>query len=359
VRTPKPGWFEGKEKQRGMFAREKIYLRARRYSAEEGRLAIQADQKKLWRTDEACADGVRMLNRSVYAQNDAYLEVCNPGLERNWLATWVFILAIAVGYFFIYTWFGVTIRPFFTGTMSMFWHDVGEPNVFTHLFGWVLLFPIALIGGWLIYAVHFYEALTTVFFAYPRGRIRFNRITRKVYVLRPKSCGGNVVFDWPALQAILDVTPYSLALVRSLPPLGQPKALVLYRAGENDASGDDAIFVGSNVEYVADLTGRIWEYIRCYMETGPTADAMPPNASLAYSCVPRHPPQDYFTFCGLLSSTQYRLERKPRFYEYPFFQLSQLTCRWPRFPKEWARDGGVGEPEDRPVQAGTVSMGPL
>lgn len=27
--------------------------------------------------------------------------------------------------------------------------------------------------------------------------------------------------------------------------------------------------------------------------------------------------------------------------------LSQATCTWPRFPKEWQSDSGLGEPEDR------------
>ena len=34
--------------------------------------------------------------------------------------------------------------------------------------------------------------------------------------------------------------------------------------------------------------------------------------------------------------------------------LSQMTCSWPRFPKEWHSDSGLGEPEDRPVQTGAV-----
>ena len=34
--------------------------------------------------------------------------------------------------------------------------------------------------------------------------------------------------------------------------------------------------------------------------------------------------------------------------------MSQVTCVWPRFPKEWESDSGLGEPEDRPVQTGAV-----
>ncbi len=40
--------------------------------------------------------------------------------------------------------------------------------------------------------------------------------------------------------------------------------------------------------------------------------------------------------------------------ETTFHMLSQITCSWPRFPKEWNSDSGLGEPEDKPVQTGAV-----
>ena len=37
-----------------------------------------------------------------------------------------------------------------------------------------------------------------------------------------------------------------------------------------------------------------------------------------------------------------------------FHMMTQVTCSWPRFPKEWGSDSGLGEPEDKPVQTGAV-----
>lgn len=39
------------------------------------------------------------------------------------------------------------------------------------------------------------------FFTSLRARYRFNRTTRKVYVLRPKRYGGNVILDWDRVKA--------------------------------------------------------------------------------------------------------------------------------------------------------------
>ena len=97
-----------------------------------------------------------------------------------------------------------------------------------------------------------------------------------------------------------------------------------------------------------------WEYIRRYMQDGPTVDKIPPNASANYKHVPRFVPADYGTYCGMPSYAQYRLEVRPGFMEATFHMLSQMTCSWPKFPREWGSDSGLGEPEDRPVQTGAT-----
>ena len=37
-----------------------------------------------------------------------------------------------------------------------------------------------------------------------------------------------------------------------------------------------------------------------------------------------------------------------------YMALAQSTCSWPRFPKAWESDSGIGEPEEKPVQAGAA-----
>ena len=127
-----------------------------------------------------------------------------------------------------------------------------------------------------------------------------------------------------------------------------------WRDDDKDAAGEDAIFVGASLSYGPRQAARFWEYIRRYMEVGPTVDYIPPNAPSDYKEIPRYLPALYTTYCGKPSALQYGLEQKPGFMETGFHMLSQMTCTWPRFPKEWESDGGLGEPEDRPVQTGAV-----
>ncbi|MDB5892678.1 MAG: rane protein of unknown function, partial [Rhodoferax sp.] len=73
-----------------------------------------------------------------------------------------------------------------------------------------------------------------------------------------------------------------------------------------------------------------------------------------YKNIPRYLPPDYKTYCGKPSRSQYKLEQSPGFGETTCHMISQITCCWPRFPKEWNSDSGIGEPEDRPVQTGAT-----
>lgn len=175
---------------------------------------------------------------------------------------------------------------------------------------------------------------------------------RKVYVIRPANCGGNVVLEWGRLCALFDPDgPH---------PWGEQytKGLALYSPSLEsegcDGEGEDCIFVGSSLIFKELQAPKLWEYIRRYMEDGPSVDVIPPNAPANYKNVPRYLPQEYSTYCGKPSRQQYALEQNPGFMETTCHMLTQMTCSWPRFPKEWESDSGLGEPEDRPVQTGAV-----
>lgn len=198
--------------------------------------------------------------------------------------------------------------------------------------------------------------MRTAFFTYARGRIRFNRKTRKFYILRPGYCGGNRVFEWDRLVALFRRAPENHPMARKI-----QGTLALYHppfdANDPQGKGEDAIFVGPTLgegEIAVDRAAVLWEYIRRYMEIGPTVDHIPPNAPEDYKEIPRYLPPVYTTYCGLPSARQYQLEMQPGFGETLCHMISQVTCTWPRFPKEWQSDSGLGEPEDRPVQTGAV-----
>jgi len=181
-----------------MFPNEHVYQRARRRSIAEGRRCVQADgSKRLLMVDE-CLDsvGTTIPGRSLYAQNETYLEFCNSGWEQQWKA--------GIGSFFVLLpcllvfWglYGFAIHPFITGNMLFLWFGAFEARSNFVWFGWLLLFPLSLGCCVLLWLWFDIMGARTCFFTYARGRIRFNRVTRKVYLLRPRGCGGNAVFDW-------------------------------------------------------------------------------------------------------------------------------------------------------------------
>ncbi len=219
------------------------------------------------------------------------------------------------------------------------------------VFGWLLIFPLALGCMLLLYGWFYGMGMRTSFFTYARGRVRFNRLTRKVYVLRPSYCGGNKIFEWDRLVALMRRVPEDHPMAAKI--VG---SLVLYQPpiDPNDWLSEDAIFVGPSLHLGAVQAAPMWEYIRLYMEEGPASHASrekPPESSTK---IPRYLPPRYFTFCGKPSIDQYKLEQRPGFMETAMHMMCQVTCSWPRFPAEWHSDSGMGEPEDRPVQTGAV-----
>lgn len=297
--------------------------------------------------------GISPPGRCVYAQNDAYLELCNPGWSTQWHAGFgnAFVL---LALFVIWVWYGIAVHPLLFGKLIFFWRVASNYDSGDLLFGWLLLFPLALGSAYLIYIWFILGGWRTAWFSPLRGRIRFNRLTRKVYVLRPDSCGGNAVFEWDRLVALLHRTPPGHRLEGRI-----DSCLVLYHppfdAYDPQAKEEDAIFVGPSLLPKATYaTAALWEYIRRYMQEGPTVDVIPPNAPEDFAQVPRYLPQDYFTYCGKPSGLQLGLELQLSFFDKLMHLMSQATCSWPKFPKEWQSDSGLGEPEDKPVQTGAV-----
>lgn len=70
-----------------MFCAENGYARKNQKNPEGGRKEINLDSQRHWRVDEVSdADVVGLPSRSIYAQNNAYLEICNPGWDLQWRA---------------------------------------------------------------------------------------------------------------------------------------------------------------------------------------------------------------------------------------------------------------------------------
>lgn len=336
-----------------MFIREEGYARLHRLGISKSRAHINLEGQKHWPPDRSGARGIEIPSRTAYAQNDAYLELCNPGWDLQWRAGIGNLYIILPAILVIWCWYGFAVHPVLFGKIIFFFPVVDyRPRDWPFLLmGWLLLFPLAIGSAFLIYMWLYRMGMRTCFFSYARGRIRFNRLTRKVYVLRPDYCGGNVVLDWERLVALFDPQSTSRWDKQSI------AMLALYHApfdsSDQTAKGEDCIFVGPGLSGPQEAAS-LWEYIRQYMEVGPTVDHLPADASSTYKGIARYLHPDYTTYCGKPSRRQYQLEQKPGFMETSFHMMSQVTCSWPAFPKEWQSDSGVGEPEEKPVQAGAV-----
>lgn len=339
-----------------MFIAEYEYERKRRISFEKVKGVIDINSQRKWKHNEnSAAEGVGLAGCCVFAQNAYFLELCNPGLEEQWKAIMGSLFVCLPALFVISGWYGLTIHPAVFNDFFL-WGKVipydGPDQDFLVWFGWLFVFPLAIGCVVLLYGWFVGIGNRACFFTYLRGRIRFNRVTRKVYVLRPKFCGGNKVFDWDELVALMSRFPADDPRHRTV--LG---VLILYYGPPHAKTLDDedAIFVGNLFDHSREeQAAALWEYIRRYMEIGPSIDRIPTNAPADFKEIPRYLPADYFTFCGKLSADQYQAEFRPGFMETICYMLSQMTCSWPRFPPEWQSDSGLGEPQDNPVQTGAV-----
>ncbi|MBO9651180.1 MAG: hypothetical protein J7605_21965, partial [Variovorax sp.] len=186
-----------------MFVAENSYAREQRKSADKGRKALPLEGQRAWKTDEVSdAEGIDIPGRCVYAQNEAYLELCNPGWDLQWRMIMGTLIVVPFGSLVIWMWFGFAVSPLLFNTFIEIWQTSPyrrDGDGLLIWFGWLVGFPLAVGIAFLFYGWFCGMGARTNFFTYGRGRVRFNRLTRKVYVLRPACCGGNKVFDWDRL----------------------------------------------------------------------------------------------------------------------------------------------------------------
>lgn len=193
-----------------------------------------------------------------------------------------------------------------------------------------------------------------------RTRYRFNRTKRKVYVLRPKEYGGNVILDWDTVKANTSWTPPNS--YASEEALGNPKAraeraergrqeqnLLLYwpPLDENDPErkGEDVLWVGSK-----GAGERLWNYICTYMEKGMDAVPFPgPDAWLrkGFSGASEHLEENVMhrshqidAAVGQGTSTGTYINYALNMPWSPLNSLAERLCYWPTFPEEWNSDCG-------------------
>lgn len=245
----------------------------RRMSYEESLEAVKNQQRKPGQPELNAPDGIRESvsnsvydNDSLYAYNDSYIDVRTPNDEKRGLIT-----------FFV----GGAGCMFSWATFATLWlaidrlTDTGKPppDVEFYIFGLAIMPATAFLALYLYYKyLLFYLRLES--FTARRLIVRFNRITRKVYLLRPKHLGGIQILNWDKTHVVIDKTMSELEGSGGFLILGWDKG-----DGEdldgNPVDDMELAFVGKPTRNASELLA-FWEYIRRYMEEGPAA-APPPK----------------------------------------------------------------------------------
>jgi len=203
-------------------------------------------------------------NLSLYAQNNIFIDARTPNDEKRGVITFFFFVLGGM-----LLWAGVTTiwlaaRDLLTSDGKLDWEF--------YVFGLVLSPLTANI------VLYFFFKFTIRFirlemFTARRIVVRFNRVTRKVYLLRPEHLGGIRVMDWDKTEIFIDKN------MSELEGTGGFVVLVWDRGHGVDLQGTptdnlEVTFVGKPTRNASELLA-FWEYIRRYMEDGPAAVPAP------------------------------------------------------------------------------------
>lgn len=206
-------------------------------------------------------------NSSIYSYCESHIDLRTPNDEKRGLITiflgWIY-------WFLIYMLAQTTMI-----SIEEIVVNPGDQKKPLQEIEYLILgvFPILwliVLGIFLKYTFRFFRLES---FTARRIIVRFNRITRKVYLLRPKHLGGIRIMDWDKTEILIDKN------MSELEGTGGFVILVWDRGDGVDLEGTptdniEVTFVGKPTRNASELLA-FWEYIRRYMEEGPAAAPAP------------------------------------------------------------------------------------
>lgn len=212
---------------------------------------------------ESVSEGV-CDNNSLYAYGDIYIDLCTPNDEKRGVIT--FFCFVLGG---MLTWAAIATIWFAVGD---FLHPVRNLGWEFYIFG-LILSPLTANFSLYLFCKYMLGFLRLESFTARRIIVRFNRITRKVYLLRPKHLGGIRIMDWDKAEILIDKG------MSELEGTGGYIILVWDKGDGVDLQGTstdnlEVTFVGKPTRNASELLA-FWEYIRRYMEDGPAAAPAP------------------------------------------------------------------------------------
>ncbi|MHA6196165.1 DUF6708 domain-containing protein [Pseudomonas wadenswilerensis] len=207
-------------------------------------------------------------NASIYSYSDNCIDLRTPGDEKRGVIT-----------FFFSGIYGVILYAVITNTKMSIDHVIAGHGYHDKIpltnadYFFSMLFPLfwmIVLGIFLKYTFHFTRLES---FTARRIIVRFNRITRKVYLLRPKHLGGIRIMDWDKTEILIDKK------MSELEGTGGFVILVWDKGDGVDLQGTptdniEVTFIGKPTRNASELLA-FWEYIRRYMEEGPAAAPAP------------------------------------------------------------------------------------
>lgn len=289
------------------------------------------------------------ISRTLFDFNEHFIELSNLGENTRSLGFLLLIL--------------LTLPALFLGRATLV-DLINDPFLSEN---WLIA---ALAGGgiaFLSFGLLFFfwrYFFSPAFFTALRARYRFNRTTRKVYVLRPRKYGGNAILDWDRVKAHVHWAPPKSWTAEQLASseearrerrlsAGIDSNLLLYwpplDPADSERKGEDLIWVGPGG------SGEpLWQYIRTFMEEG--MDAVPKPAEYNWLRKGFHTPGQHMeeTVLGPSrvldriggrapargSSLMTEVNFLTNVLWAPLHCLSERLCKWPTFPEEWNSDCG-------------------
>ncbi|MCU1720350.1 DUF6708 domain-containing protein [Pseudomonas sp. 5P_5.1_Bac1] len=206
-------------------------------------------------------------NSSLYAHNDTYIDLRTPNDEKRGIVS-IFSLGI---YGVIFQ--GLIGTLYLAAKRIFSGHRHNGELLETADYFFLVTFPIFWLLVLVIFLKYTLRFIRLESFTARRIIIRFNRITRKVYLLRPKHLGGICIMDWDKTEVIVDKNMSELDGTGGYVILGWEKGDGVDLQG-TPTDNIELTFIGKPTRNASELLA-FWEYIRRYMEDGPAAAPAP------------------------------------------------------------------------------------
>ncbi|MCD5360608.1 DUF6708 domain-containing protein [Chromobacterium aquaticum] len=284
-------------------------------------------------------------HHAIYRHTNTYIDVCTYNDDKRGLIS----LVLGVMYWGVGgLWLGDALTDSVPAIWS--WKKVNGEAIDAEMI-FVMLVDFTVFPAVLYVLLRFGFPLWRLeAFTLRRLVVRFNRKTRKVYLLRPPYLGGVAVHDWEQVEAGLpgvDDEGDTAGAAGGFLILGW-----MLERNDNPYAGTttavDAAFLGGPCDDYAQLLG-FWEYIRRFMEEGPQAAPRPRRLRTRWP----NPVSSLLTVFrlnlpgGIGKLPFFRVLRVimfPAFFIWMLgHQLSQLLSYEGRFPKAIRRVSGESE----------------